>query len=114
MSSQPAEPLEPLAWKQFDREQIRRWIEEASGEGLSVGDPLPDSLAATAENLGMLPVELRMWVYEQPRYEWRAVALERWARRYGFDRTAPKCGHCGGAVGDPKSHKCAEEAHQQP
>ena len=110
--SQPA--IQPASRKQFDREQIRSWIEEASGEGLSVGDPLPDSLAATAETLGMLPVELRMWVYEQPRIEWRAVALERWARRYGFDRTnAAMCAHCGAAVEHPGSHQC-EEAQRKP
>lgn len=77
---------EPGENRRFCREQIRAWIEEATGEGLSVDDPLPDTLAATAEALGMHPAELRLWVYDQPKPAWTSTALANWARRHGFTR----------------------------
>lgn len=67
----------------FDREQIRGWIEEASGVGLSVADALPDSLAVTAEALGLHPEELRLWVGGVLREGscWTPAALAEWAAR---------------------------------
>ena len=74
----PAEP--------FDREQIRGWLEEATHEGVSVEDSFPDTLLATAEALGMSPIELKIWCYDTPK-TWTAEALAEWARRLGFNRT---------------------------
>lgn len=68
----------------FDREQIRNWISEATGEGLSVSDALPDSLAATAEVLGLDPCELRLWIFEHSIMSTRA--LVQWARRHDLVR----------------------------
>jgi hypothetical protein len=77
----------PSSWPTtFDREQIRGWIEESIHEGLSVDDALPDTLAATAEALGVLPAELRIWIFDHPAHEWSGAALASWARRLGFDR----------------------------
>ena len=58
----------------FDRTQIRAWIEEATGEGLSVEDSLPDTLAATAEALGLQPAELKLWCYES-QHAWTSADL---------------------------------------
>jgi len=70
----------------FNRAQIRGWIEEATGAGLSVGDALPDTLAAVAESLGLGPDELRLWIFEHALVtvgpaDWSVRSLVRWARR---------------------------------
>jgi predicted Zn-dependent protease len=84
----------------FDREQIRAWIEESTGAGLSVDDALPDTLAATAEALGLEPAELKLWIFDhrlvsadgevvgssRPASEWTTAALVRWARHFGLGR----------------------------
>jgi hypothetical protein len=78
---------QPTNWpKEFDREQIRGWLEESTHEGVSVEDSFPDTLAATAESLGMLPIELKIWCYDTPK-TWTAEALAIWARKLGFNRT---------------------------
>lgn len=93
----------PQTWpSEFSREHIRAWIEEATGGGLSVDDPLPDTLAATAQALGLMPFQLRIWIWEQPKPEWSGAALERWARARGF----ALCAHCGTPVTDPQEHQC--------
>lgn len=53
--------LEPL-----DRAQIRAWIEEATGAALPVHDPLPDSLVACAQAVGLSAPELRLFVFDEP------------------------------------------------
>jgi hypothetical protein len=82
----------------FDREQVRGWISECTGEGLSVDDPLPDTLASTAEAIGLSSHELRMWIFDHgavsatgeyagavlPASAWTGGALVDWARRHGF------------------------------
>jgi hypothetical protein len=84
----------------FDREQIRAWIEESTGAGLSVDDALPDTLAVTAEALGLEPAELRLWIFDhrlidpngevvgsaRPATEWTTAALVKWARHFGLGR----------------------------
>jgi hypothetical protein len=67
--------------QQYDRAWVRGAIEEASGQALSVDDPLPDSLIATAEALGMIPAELRVWIADV-RTDWSLDALRRWAARH--------------------------------
>lgn len=79
----------------FDREQIRCWLEDATGVGLSVEDPLPDTLAATAEGLGMKPAALLLWVHDQPAHPWTPQHLTTWAIRFGFASADSKQG--GGA-----------------
>ena len=77
----------PNTW---DRESVRCDIEEATGHGLSVDDPLPDTLIATAQAIGLQPAELRIWVHGEPKTagEWTAAELTRWARRNGIAATA--------------------------
>ena len=73
----------------YDREQVRAWIEGATGEGLSVSDPLPDSLVATAEALGLESAELLVWVFDHAgsAAEWTTASLVAWARLHHLDRT---------------------------
>jgi hypothetical protein len=92
-----------------DRETIRGWIEDATGDGLSVADPLPDTLLATAQELNLAPIELRIWAYGRfgdmnPPAETanHAEALARWAAQ----RAYAICGHCGEAVSDGAAHEC--------
>lgn len=76
----------PSPWpKTFDREQVRSWLEEAMGEGLSVSDALPETLIATAEALALDPVALKIFVYDRARRP-DADALRAWAARFGFTR----------------------------
>jgi hypothetical protein len=77
----------PLA--AWDREQVRAQIEEATGEPLSVDDSQPDSYVATAQELGMRPHDLTLWIYEHPKV-WNTQSLIQWAKHYGFaSKTAP-------------------------
>ncbi len=72
-------------WKRFDRESVLGAIEDASGRALDHNDPLPDTLIANAEALGLLPMHLRMWIYDEPkRDDWTADSLRAFARRYSF------------------------------
>lgn len=67
----------------WDRAHVLQQIEEASGQSLSAGDSLPDSLIATAQALGLQPHELGVWIYDTP-HEWQPGELAVWARRNGF------------------------------
>jgi hypothetical protein len=71
----------------WNREQVRAQIEEATGEALSVDDSQPDTYIATAQELGMQPCDLMLWIYESPKV-WNAASLTAWANRYGFTRGA--------------------------
>jgi hypothetical protein len=79
-----------MPWpSEWNRENVRREIEEATGAGLSVDDPLPDTLCAVGQALGMKPAELRIWINDgHPKRpdEWNAANLTRWAERYGIGR----------------------------
>lgn len=76
-------------WKEFDRVQVLAEVESASGRSLSANDPLPDTLIAHAQALGLLPAELRLWIYDEPeRGDWSAAALTEWARRAGLGTKA--------------------------
>ena len=103
----------------FDRERVRGWIEEAMNIGLGLNDSSADTLIAQAEELGLTPDQLRLWIYDQPKLNWEAGALASWARREGLydpdglHRAVPPeippaavCGHCGAAVSDPENHVC--------
>lgn len=72
----------PNTW---DRETVRNEIEEATRRGLSVDDPLPEMLMATAQRLGLQPAELRLWIFDEPKHgDWSTAALAAWATRYGI------------------------------
>lgn len=72
-------------WKNFYRADVLAALEEASGTALDPNDPLPDSLIANAEALGLLPAELRLFIFDEPkRADWDMNALGIWARRYGL------------------------------
>jgi hypothetical protein len=78
----PAAPHAPW-WRAWDRQAILAAIEEAAGVALSPGDTLPDTLIAAAQALGLQPVDLRMWIYDDPhRRDWTIESLTLWARRY--------------------------------
>jgi hypothetical protein len=77
--------MTPALPKAFDREQIRNWIEDVTQEGLSVDDSFPDTLIACAQALGLTPVALKLWVYDQPKtcgFDARSLGI--WAKRMGF------------------------------
>lgn len=99
----------PVRW---DRGNVLGAIEEASGVSLSADDPLPDTLIAKAQELGLMAVDLRLWIYDRPN-SFTADELVRWAQRYMLDRSGqdlsiarPLCGHCGELVDDPGNHEC--------
>jgi hypothetical protein len=69
--------------KTWDRGHVLQQIEEATGQALSAGDSLPDSLIAAAQALGLAPHELGMWIYESG-HTYRTSQLAAWARRNGF------------------------------
>jgi hypothetical protein len=72
----------------WDRGRVLQQIEEASGQALSAGDTLPDSLMASAQALGMEPHELGVWIYETD-HNFQTGQLIDWALRNGFG-TAPE------------------------
>jgi hypothetical protein len=69
-----------MGLSEWDRAHVLQQIEEASGQSLSAGDSLPDSLIATAQALGLAPQELRLWIYDTDR--WQTGALVAWANRH--------------------------------
>jgi hypothetical protein len=80
----PVRTKPPL--KTWDRAHVLQQIEEASGQSLSAGDSLPDSLIATAQALGLQPHELGVWIYDSP-HNWQPGELATWAKRNGFGIT---------------------------
>ena len=69
-------------WKIFDRLDVLAALEAATATALDPNDPLPDSLIASAQALGLLPHELRMFIYDEPKREdWSHDALARFARQ---------------------------------
>jgi hypothetical protein len=73
----------PAWWRAWDRQAILAAIEEAAGAGLAPTDPLPDTLIASAQALGLAPVDLRMWIFDDPhRKDWTVESLTLWARRF--------------------------------
>lgn len=84
---------EPAA---FDRGAVRGAVEEATGIALRVDDPLPDSLIARAEELGLGPLQLTLWIHDQPKQDWSRDALARWAERNGFMHAAAAAAESGG------------------
>lgn len=106
----------------YDREAVRGSIEEATGEGLSVEDPLPDTLIAAAQSLGLTALDLRMWIHDRPKWSWSPKALAHWARLRGLadpaapdPAEAPVCVHCGQRIaGDPAKHECKPRSQSRP
>ena len=80
----------PPSWpKTYDRAAVLASIEDATGTALSANDPLPDSLIANAQALGLIPAELRMWIHDEPhRGDWSLGALREWAARYELGTAA--------------------------
>ena len=72
-------------WTRFDRIDVIAAIEAATGSPLAAHDPLPDSLIANAQALGLLPMHLRMFIYDDPaREDWSHEAMARWAEAQRF------------------------------
>ena len=82
-----AGPAAP-GWREFSRAAVLGAIEDATGRALSASDPLPDTLIAAAGALGLVPGELKLFIYDGPRDEWSIQALAVWARAYGVERGA--------------------------
>lgn len=69
--------------RDFTRENVTGAIEEATGVALSANDPLPDSLIANAQALGLSPDALRLYIYDEPaRDDWSMQAMAHWAARF--------------------------------
>jgi hypothetical protein len=67
----------------FTRESVTGELEEATGVALSAIDPLPDSLIANAQTLGLSPGALRLYIYDEPaRDDWSLEAMAHWAARF--------------------------------
>ena len=72
-----------MAWPvEWDRGSVLGAIEEASGVSLSADDAIADSLIAKAQELGLRPVDLKLWIYDSPEHAWTTGDLEAWARRW--------------------------------
>jgi uncharacterized protein YgfB (UPF0149 family) len=79
----------PPWWNDFDRQAVLAAIEEAAGTPLAATDPLPDMLIAQAQALGITPIDLRLWIYDEPKREdWSASALAKWVRWYRMGAAA--------------------------
>lgn len=78
-------------WSDVSREEVRGLIEAAIGQALALSDPLPDTLIADAQALGMFPFELRFFAKDLPARtnveHWSTETLTKWARLYGMDRS---------------------------
>ena len=73
----------PHQWNTFSREDVTGAIEEATEAALSANDPLPDSLIANAQTLGLSPGALRLYIYDEPaRDDWSLNAMAHWAATY--------------------------------
>jgi hypothetical protein len=67
----------------FTRESVTGEIEEATGAALSANDPLPDSLIANAQALGLSPGALRLFIFDEPaRDDWSLSSMAHWAATY--------------------------------
>jgi hypothetical protein len=85
-----------MAWPtSWDRGNVLGAIEEASGVSLSADDSLPDTLIAKAQELGLKPIDLKLWIYDHPEHGWTPEAMESWARRMHMTAPLAACGHCG-------------------
>lgn len=70
-------------WRDYSREDVTGAIEEATGAALSANDPLPDSLIANAQTLGLSPGALRLYIYDEPaRDDWSLNSMAHWAATY--------------------------------
>lgn len=98
-----------MAWPiEWDRANVLGAIEEAGGVSLAVDDSLPDTLIAKAQELGLKPVDLKLWIYDSPKFRWTVDALERWAQRAHLTHPLATCGHCG----TPMFTRCEMDMHQ--
>jgi hypothetical protein len=100
-----------MAWPvEWDRGGVLGAIEEASGVPLSADDALPDTLIAKAQELGLQPADLNLWIYvtgvgsDREALGWTPCALVSWTARMRL--AAAICGHCGAVVTDAESHEC--------
>ena len=74
-------------WRDYSREDVLGAIEEATGAALSANDPLPDSLIANAQALGLTAGALRLYIYDEPaRDDWSINAMAAWAAKYALMR----------------------------
>lgn len=64
----------------WDRAIVREQLEQASGAGLSVVSALPDTLITKAQELGLGPADLELWIATQALEggEFSAEAFAEW------------------------------------
>ena len=80
-----------MAWPtDWDRGHVLGALEEATRQSIHADDPLPDTLIAKSQELGLLPAELKLWIYDSPN-DWTVDTLTRWARQYGLNRREKEC-----------------------
>lgn len=72
-----------MAWPvDWDRASVLGAIEEVSREPMHFDAALPDTLIAKAQELGLLPVHLKTWIYDSPEHPFTCADLEKWAKRW--------------------------------
>jgi len=105
-----------MAWPtDWDRGNVLGAIEEASGVALSAEDSLPDTLIAKAQELGLKPVDLKLWIYDSPDHDWSPNTLEGWARRMHMTAPLGICIHCEKRLytaAEISSHQCDENGQR--
>lgn len=74
----------------WDRAHVLGALEEAARVSLSPNDETPDALIVRAQELGLLPAELRLFIFDAPN-SWTTDELVRWARQYGLNRRERQC-----------------------
>ena len=95
-----------MPWTDFAGEQLRQVvhgaIEEATGRGLPVTDPLADELLWAAESEAIPLSELREWIYDSTAHVdelWSAAAFIRAWRARQHDKPVPeRCEACGARI----------------
>lgn len=85
-----------MSWPtDWDRGSVLGAIEEASGAALSADDAIADTLIAAAQQLGLKPVDLKLWIYDSPEHGWTPANLEKWARMAHLTAPLAACELCG-------------------
>jgi hypothetical protein len=119
----PPDTPQPAAWwKVFNRSMVLAELETAMGTSIDPNDTLADTLIVTAQGLGILPADLRIWITQTPPpSEWSAENLTRWVELYDLDKgnepikgvtevqveAVGVCLRCGSKVRETGDHICA-------
>ncbi len=100
-------PAEIRPWQRAGRDRGSR-----RGVALGVDDSLPDTLIAKAQELGLKPIDLKLWIYDSPDHDWTPGTLEGWARRMHLTAPLAHCAHCEKGLyttAELRTHQCGRE-----